>query len=149
MMLKKLREKRKWSQEQLATMAGLSIRTVQRIESGHRASLESLKSLASVLEVNMSTLEQEIAVIDKTTEEWKKLPLLFRLNFVGSEIEWLGLSKRRDWIRSEMLISGAGCVTFLLGFVFEREYFVAGFAMLAIGYAMSLVTRLGDKYSIW
>jgi len=66
-----LREKRKISQEQLALMAGLSVRTIQRIERGHKASFESLKSLASVLEVKLSTLEQEIEMIDKTTDEWK------------------------------------------------------------------------------
>lgn len=94
MILKKLREHKKLSQEQLALMAGLSVRTVQRIESGSRASIESLKSLASALETDISTLEQEIVVIDKTSEKWKSLPLLFRLNFIGSDIGWLGLSSR-------------------------------------------------------
>ena len=60
MILKRLRENKKWSQEQLAIMAGLSVRTIQRIERGQSASMESLKSLASVLEVSISTLEQEI-----------------------------------------------------------------------------------------
>ncbi|HGP6770839.1 TPA: helix-turn-helix domain-containing protein, partial [Vibrio cholerae O1] len=50
-MIKKLRERKNWSQEQLATMSGLSVRTIQRIESGNKASIESLKSLASVFEV--------------------------------------------------------------------------------------------------
>lgn len=44
-------------------MAGLSVRTIQRIERGHKASFESLKSLVSVLEVNISALEQEIDMI--------------------------------------------------------------------------------------
>lgn len=73
MILKKLRENRKWSQEQLALMAGLSVRTIQRIEHGHKASFESLKSLASVLEVNISTLEQQIIMIAKNSDEWKKI----------------------------------------------------------------------------
>lgn len=45
MILKRLREQKKWSQEQLAIMAGLSVRTIQRIERGQSASVESLKSL--------------------------------------------------------------------------------------------------------
>ncbi len=61
MILKRLREDRKWSQEQLARMAGLSVRTIQRIERGHKASFESLKSLASVFEVNFSTLDPTAA----------------------------------------------------------------------------------------
>lgn len=31
-------------------------------------------------------------MINKTTDKWKRLPLLFRLNFVGSEIGWLDFS---------------------------------------------------------
>ena len=46
--LKKMRLERHWSQEQLADMSGLSIRTIQRIENGENAGLESLKSLAAV-----------------------------------------------------------------------------------------------------
>ena len=94
MILKQLREKRKFSQEQLALMAGLSVRTIQRIERGHKASLESLKSLASVLEVKMSTLEQEIDVIDKTSDEWKKLPFFVKLAFTGPDHPWMGIYKK-------------------------------------------------------
>ncbi|WP_139182672.1 helix-turn-helix domain-containing protein, partial [Vibrio cholerae] len=61
-MIKKLRERKNWSQEQLATMSGLSVRTIQRIESGNKASIESLKSLASVFEVDISKLLEEITV---------------------------------------------------------------------------------------
>ena len=33
-MIKKLRERKNWSQEQLGTLSGLSTTTIQRIESG-------------------------------------------------------------------------------------------------------------------
>ena len=62
MIVKKLRLQHGWSQEQLAHMAGLSIRTVQRIERGQRAGLESIKSLAAVFEVEFSNLTPEIKV---------------------------------------------------------------------------------------
>ncbi len=65
MILKQLRLSRLLSQEQLAQMSGLSVRTIQRIESGHSPSVESLKCLASVLEVDVSTLSQEKFMIDK------------------------------------------------------------------------------------
>ena len=48
--VKELREKRAWSQEQLAGIAGISLRTVQRIESGKPASFESLKTIASAFD---------------------------------------------------------------------------------------------------
>ncbi len=54
MILKQLRVSRLLSQEQLAQMSGLNVRTIQRIESGHSPSLESLKCLASALEVDVS-----------------------------------------------------------------------------------------------
>ena len=59
MIVRKLRLQRGWSQEQLAEMAGLSTRTVQRVERGKSAGLESLKSLAAVFEVDVSTLQPE------------------------------------------------------------------------------------------
>jgi transcriptional regulator with XRE-family HTH domain len=59
MLIQKLRLKRGWSQQQLAEASGLSVRTIQRIETGHPASTESLKSLAAVFEVDFSTLNPE------------------------------------------------------------------------------------------
>ena len=48
-----------WSQEELARHSGLSTRTIQRIEGGQKAGLESLKCLATVFETSISTLMQE------------------------------------------------------------------------------------------
>ncbi len=42
MLVQKLRLQRGWSQEQLATVSGLSVRTIPRIERGQSASLETL-----------------------------------------------------------------------------------------------------------
>lgn len=53
---KALRLARAWSQEQLAELAGLSTRTVQRIENGERPGLETLSALAAVFEVSVSDL---------------------------------------------------------------------------------------------
>jgi len=49
--VRRLREARAWSQEHLAGVAGLSVRTVQRIERGDGASLETRMALASAFEV--------------------------------------------------------------------------------------------------
>lgn len=59
MLIQKLRLKRGWSQQQLAEASGLSTRTIQRIEAGHPPSVESLKSIAAVFEVDFSTLNPE------------------------------------------------------------------------------------------
>ena len=58
-MIKKIRISKGWSQEQLAQFSGLSVRTIQRIERGHNAGLESLKCLAAVFELDISTLQKE------------------------------------------------------------------------------------------
>jgi len=55
-LVKHLRKEKSWSQEHLATVAGLSVRTIQRIESQGTGSLESRKALAAVFEVEASTL---------------------------------------------------------------------------------------------
>lgn len=59
MQIQKLRLKRGWSQQQLAELSGLSVRTIQRIENSKPASAESLKSLASVFEIDFSNLTSE------------------------------------------------------------------------------------------
>ena len=58
LLIQKLRVQRGWSQEQLAELTGLSVRTIQRIERGQNASVESLKALAAVFEVDFSTLRE-------------------------------------------------------------------------------------------
>jgi transcriptional regulator with XRE-family HTH domain len=58
MLIQKLRLQRGWSQEQLAELSGLSVRTVQRLERGQTASVESLKALASVFEIDFSQLKE-------------------------------------------------------------------------------------------
>lgn len=50
------REKRAWSQEHLATVTGLGLRTVQRIETTGRASYESVAALSAVLSVPVAEL---------------------------------------------------------------------------------------------
>lgn len=59
MIVKKLRLQKGWSQDQLSQLSGLSVRTIQRIESGQKAGLESLKSLAAVFETSVSNLQEE------------------------------------------------------------------------------------------
>jgi transcriptional regulator with XRE-family HTH domain len=54
--LRELRIARQWSQEQLAKLSGLNLRTIQRLESGAKISTESLRALAAVFEVPAESL---------------------------------------------------------------------------------------------
>jgi XRE family transcriptional regulator, regulator of sulfur utilization len=57
MIVRKLRLQRGWTQEHLAELTGLSVRSIQRIERGQPGSLETLNSLAAVFEVELSVLK--------------------------------------------------------------------------------------------
>ena len=62
--IKAQREQRAWSQEHLAEVTGLGLRTIQRIETTGAASYESARSLAAVFEVDVAKLRDERARSD-------------------------------------------------------------------------------------
>ncbi len=53
------REKRAWSQQHLATVSGLALRTIQRVESKGRGSYETAKAIASCLEIPVAELRND------------------------------------------------------------------------------------------
>jgi transcriptional regulator with XRE-family HTH domain len=55
-LIKALREERAWSQEHLASVSGLSARTVQRLEADGNASLESKMAIAAAFGVEPARL---------------------------------------------------------------------------------------------
>ncbi len=58
MLVQKLRLQHGWSQEDLADLGALSVRTIQRVERGHTASAETIKALAAVFEVDFLFLKE-------------------------------------------------------------------------------------------
>ncbi|MEE8294607.1 MAG: helix-turn-helix domain-containing protein [Sphingomonadales bacterium] len=70
MSVKNLRQKKGWSQEHLAQASGLSLRTIQRIESGKRAGLETLNGLAAVFDIDLNLIKQEpkMTTSEKTSQ---------------------------------------------------------------------------------
>ncbi|MBF7074086.1 helix-turn-helix transcriptional regulator [Glaciecola sp. MH2013] len=137
MIVKRLREKRNWSQEQLATFSGLSTRTIQRIESGNKASLESLKALASVFEIDISKLKEEIIVIDKTSNEWNKEPVWLRFAF-------LGVKARKQIIMLEVITIILG----LLSWVIKPDIFATP-AFFLLAYIFSNMKHYIDTKKYW
>ncbi|MBF7687785.1 2TM domain-containing protein [Acinetobacter rathckeae] len=65
--IKYYRLKHAWSQEQLAEMTALSVRTIQRVENGEKPSLETLSALAAVFQVSVYDLS--IASVDDNVDE--------------------------------------------------------------------------------
>jgi len=64
-LIRREREKRAWSQEHLGKVAGLGLRTVQRIEATGLASYESIAAIAAVLEMPASELAADTNVVTR------------------------------------------------------------------------------------
>ena len=146
MILKQLRISRHLSQDQLAQMAGLNVRTIQRIESGHNASIESLKCLASALEVDISSLNQEKFMIDKNSDNWKNLPPLLKCWFTFNFLQTR--PTRKSATRIEVISHISGFVFCCMGFISEAAL-AGGLIMLGTAYLFYLLKWQGDKYGIW
>jgi transcriptional regulator with XRE-family HTH domain len=54
------REKRAWTQEHVAELAGLGVRTIQRMEATGTASVESATALSAVLEIPLAALRTDL-----------------------------------------------------------------------------------------
>ncbi len=63
------RESKHWTQHHLADAAGIQLRTVQRVEGGEGASVDTLGALASVFEVSIDFLKTDLVAV---AEEFKR-----------------------------------------------------------------------------
>ena len=87
--IKRWREERHWSQEHLADLAGVGIRTVQRIENGEQASRDTIMAIAAAFNVEAIALcidpetEADEIVQQRYTEVASGLRLSFLIHLVG------------------------------------------------------------------
>jgi len=70
--IKRWREDRSWSQEHLADAAGLSLRTVQRIENGEGASRDSVMALAAAFNVDVISMTVDARTEAKAAAQRKR-----------------------------------------------------------------------------
>ncbi len=63
-MIKQLREGKGLTQEELAQMADISVRTLQRVERGETPSLETSRALAAALDVSLAVIKGDSAMTD-------------------------------------------------------------------------------------
>lgn len=120
--VKQLRLERGWSQETLAKLSGLNIRTIQRVEKGKKAGLETLSALAAVFDVERNQLFEEPSFSGDTTSADERRTLqyvegikgfyihLFVYFFVLSIFLVINLldSPGEFWVHLPALIWGAG-----------------------------------------
>lgn len=146
MILKQLRISLHLSQEQLAQMSGLNVRTIQRIESGMNASIESQKCLAAALNVSIESLHQERIVIDKNSDNWKNLPFMLKAWFALNFLQWR--PERATARRAVIICHFFGFMFCVLGII-SQPALVGGLIMLLNAYLFTLLKWQGDKYGIW
>lgn len=77
MIVQEMRLKKGWSQQQLADLSGLNVRTIQRIEQGQSASLESFKALGAAFDVDFSHLQEEVVRDIARNPEQTEIALAF------------------------------------------------------------------------
>jgi transcriptional regulator with XRE-family HTH domain len=158
MIIKTRRQQKLLSQEQLAEVSGLSLRTIQRVEAGHRIGYASLKALAAQLDINVETLEQELNNVEKISSEYGDLPLCVRL-YMGKG--WLAAS-RREFQKTELFFLAVGVGIGSLWLANSLWEFAPASIMkpLVFGsfcsfcsflgaYNISMTIRVGDKYDVW
>jgi len=78
MLIRNMRQDKGISQEQLAEITRLSLRTIQRVEAGHRVSYASLRALAVAFNLNVDLLERELYAMNTTKDEYFERPLWVR-----------------------------------------------------------------------
>ena len=77
-----LRKKSSWSQDELATAAGLNLRTIQRVENTGTASLQTMKAIAAALEAALEDFH-DTPGRKMTMYEYKTLVLPFKTGFIN------------------------------------------------------------------
>ena len=118
-----LRNRRSWSQEELATAAGLNLRTIQRIESDGVASLQSRKALASAFDVGVNELDTQERRVMRTFE-YKTV--IFKANVMtGKPPDTVGTRLSREgeqgWRLREMVTPSEGWMSNQVWALLERE----------------------------
>ncbi len=83
--LRLLRKERFWSQEQVAEMAGLSLRTIQRIENGGGASHDSAAALSNVFNVSTKEMlgETDASLVTQNHKGINGLELSVRIHAIS------------------------------------------------------------------
>lgn len=83
-LVKQLRTAKNWSQEQLSEVSGLSLRTIQRLENGNNASIESVRALAATYDIDPNDLIVSEQYDPTTPFDAVKMGLLQFANFSGT-----------------------------------------------------------------
>ena len=132
MIVRKLRLQRGWTQEHLAELMDVNVRTIQRIERGGRSSLETRAALAAVFEVDISTFEEGIVEMTEITQ------------VSSDEREALEFVKGIKEFYSHLAMYLVFAIVFSLSFGFENPMILWG----VIGWGIGLVIHGLNVYEV-
>jgi transcriptional regulator with XRE-family HTH domain len=147
------RERKLLSQEKVAQMSGLSLRTVQRLEAGHRVSYASLRALAATFETEVDVLERELYAMKQSKEDFVEIPRWVRLLNDG-RLAGLPALSRRQAHKAEAFAMALGIVALVTSFLVLPKSIasvlrVAGSFALVCGYLQSVTNRITEVYKAW
>ena len=146
------RERMLLSQERVADMSGLSLRTVQRLDAGHRVSYASLRALAAAFKTDADLLEREFYAVSNPIDEFVEIPRWVRLL---SDRLWFGGPRlsRRDILWIEALCIVCTFVTFAGSFLAPDHAKAAVRTSIIVTllccYLTAVTVRHLDKYKLW
>lgn len=141
------------SQERVAEMSGLSLRTVQRLEAGHRVSYASLRALATAFKTDVDLLERELYAVTQSTDEFVEIPRWVRL--LHDKL-WFGGPRlsRRDFLRIEVLSLVFALIAFGVSFLVPDKARASAVRISALApvvgsYLVAVSIRMYDRYRLW
>jgi transcriptional regulator with XRE-family HTH domain len=139
-----LRQAQGWTQERLANESGVGLRTIQRLEAGQDASLETLSLVADALHVPVRDLFTTIEDADLSS----------RVDSLEDRTEQQQTARDRISGAWRWLYIGVGVVltlvsfTFPHGFVLFLSYWVGGYIILVAIRRIYLEPHLDEKYPL-
>ncbi|MGZ0710913.1 helix-turn-helix domain-containing protein (plasmid) [Coraliomargarita sp. W4R53] len=139
-----LRQAQGWTQERLATASGVGLRTVQRLEAGQDASLETLSLVAEALQVPVRDL---FTTIDNAA-------LSSRVDSLQGRADDQQAARDRITGAWRWLFIGIGVVATLLSFTFAQGlvlflgYWIGGYIILIAIRRLYLEPLLEEKYPL-
>jgi transcriptional regulator with XRE-family HTH domain len=114
MSFKSIRDQRHLSQEKIADMSGLSLRTIQRLEAGHRVSYASLRALAVPLAMDVDLLERELYAVETSTDDFVDAAGYFTSVFVRILYKGFPLCQANESHRAAQRLDSLPAFAFLL-----------------------------------
>lgn len=128
--LRELRSGRHWSQEHLATLTGLNLRTIQRLESGAKISTESLRALAAVFEVPAESLLATDPIPSQPALNAMREGVLRGLDFTGTtaraDFWWFALALAMVLAFAKLLAEAIGPLPLLIASLLVLLPWIAG-----------------------